>query len=85
MEPGGRRNTGQNTVAALITWCVAGLLSLLYAACSAGRFSLDTLRLPGVVLVALPIGTGITIPVILLFVWAFRPGVRNGPRYGLAP
>jgi hypothetical protein len=69
-------------IGAAVSWCSASLLALVYAACTTGRISLDTLRLPGVLPVALLISTGLAILMTPLFVWAFRSGGSNGASYG---
>src|SRR5215831_1270590 len=74
----------QIIVGASVSWCGATLLGLFYAACSSGRISLDTLRLPGVVPVALLTSTGIAVLVTPLVVWAFRSGRPTLVFYGAA-
>jgi hypothetical protein len=74
----------QIILGASVTWCGATLLGLLYAACTSGRISFDTLRLPGVIPVALLISTGIAVLVTPLFVWSFRSGGSGLFFYGAA-
>ena len=57
-------------------------LGLLFAACASGHFSIRTLRLPGVVPVALIISTAIAIGMTPIAVWSLRTGTRNLCTYG---
>jgi len=57
-------------------------LGLLFAACASGRFSLSTLRLPGVVPVALVVSTVVAIMMTPIAMWSVRTGIRNLCIYG---
>lgn len=74
----------QILLGASVAWCGATLLGLLYAACASGRISLDTLRLPGVVPVALLISSGIALLMTPLVVWALKSGEKSLIAYGVA-
>lgn len=74
----------QILLGAAVAWCGATLFALLYAACTSGRLSFDTLRLPGVVPVALLISTGIALLMTPLVVWAFKSGDKSLLAYGAA-
>ena len=74
----------QILLGASVAWFAATLLGLLYAACTSGRISVDTLRLPGVVPVALLISTGIALLMTPLVVWAFKSGENSLIAYGAA-
>ena len=52
-------------------------LGLLFAARASGHFSLDTLRLPGVVSVALIVSTFASILLLPIALWSVRTGVKN--------
>ncbi len=69
-------------VAAAISWVASVTLGLLFAACASGRFSLSTLRLLGVVPVALLVSTVIAVAIFPLAWWSTRTGVRNLRVYG---
>jgi hypothetical protein len=64
-------------LAAAMTWTFCVTLGLLFAACASGRFSFSTLRLPGVVPVALIISTVVSIGITPIAVWSVRTGARN--------
>lgn len=72
----------QIIIGACVTWCSTTVLGLFYAACTSGRISLATLRLPGVVPVALLISTGIAVLLTPLVVWSMRPGGNSLISYG---
>ena len=72
----------QILLGASVAWCGATLLALLYAACTSGRLSFDTLRLPGVMLVAMLISAGIALLITPLVMWAFKSGEKNLIAYG---
>lgn len=74
----------QILLGASFAWSSATLLALLYASCVSGRLSLDTLRLPGVVPVALLISTGIALLMVPLVMWAFKSGEKILIAYGAA-
>lgn len=74
----------QIIVGASVSWCGATLLALFYAACTSGRFSLDTLRLPGVIPIALLYSTGIAVLMTPLVMWAFKSGGSHLILYGSA-
>jgi len=69
-------------LAAAISWSYSVTLGLLFAACASGRFSFRTLRLPGVVPVALIISTVIAVVVTPVAVWSLRTGMKNLAIYG---
>ncbi len=69
-------------LAAAMSWTYSVTLGLLFAACTSGRFSLSTLRLPGVVPVALIGATVASILITPVAVWSVRTGVRNLCMYG---
>ena len=64
-------------LAGILSWAFSVILGLLFAADAQGVFSLDTLRLPGVVPVALIISTVVSIVFTPLAVWSFRTGGKN--------
>lgn len=64
-------------LAAALSWSYSVTLGLLFAVSVSGRFSLSTLRLPGVVPVALIISTVASIVITPIAVWSLRTGVRN--------
>ncbi len=64
-------------LAAAMSWSYSVTLGLLFAACTSGRFSFSTLRLPGVVPVALIISTAISIVITPVAVWSVRTGAKN--------
>jgi hypothetical protein len=64
-------------LAAGMSWTFSVTLGLLFAANANGRFSLSTLRLPGVVPVALIVSTVISITLMPLAVWSVRTGAKN--------
>lgn len=72
----------QILLGASVAWSGATLLALLYASCVSGRLSFDTLRLPGVVSVALLISAGIALLMTPLVVWAFKSGEKSLIAYG---
>jgi hypothetical protein len=67
---------------AAISWVYAVTLGLLFAGCASGRFSFETLRLPGVVPVALIVATGASIAITPIAAWSVRTGARNLRIYG---
>jgi hypothetical protein len=67
---------------AALSWVYAVTLGLLFAACAAGRLSFSTLRLPGVVPVALISSTIAALLMTPVAVWAVRTGTRNLWLYG---
>jgi hypothetical protein len=69
-------------LAAGMSWGSSVTLGLLFAGCASGRFSLSTLRLPGVVPVALIIATVVSIVITPAAVWSTRTGLRNLCIYG---
>ena len=69
-------------LAAALSWIYSVTLGFLFAACTSGRFSLSTLRLPGVVPVALVVSTVIAIIITPIAVWSVRTGTKNLYRYG---
>jgi hypothetical protein len=69
-------------LAAAISWSYSVTLGLLFAAHSSGSLSLSTLRLPGVVPVALIISTTVSIAITPIAVWSVRTGARNLRIYG---
>lgn len=69
-------------LAAAISWGYAVTLGLLFAACASGRFSFSTLRLPGVIPVALVISTVVAIIMTPFAVWSVRTGTKNLCIYG---
>jgi hypothetical protein len=64
-------------LAGALSWGYSVSLGLLFASCASGRFSLSTLRLPGVVPVALIISTVVSIIITPIAVWSVRTGVKN--------
>jgi len=64
-------------LAAAMSWSFSVTLGLLFAAGLSGHFSLRTLRLPGVVPVALIGSTMVSFVVTPLAVWALRTGAKN--------
>ena len=64
-------------LAAAMSWGYAVTLGLLFAACASGHFSLGTLRLPGVVPVAIIAGTAVSIAITPVAAWSVRTGLRN--------
>ncbi len=69
-------------LAAAMSWSYSVTLGLLFAACSSGRFSVSTLRLPGVVPVALIGSTVIAVVMTPIAVWSVRTGAKNLVIYG---
>ena len=69
-------------LAAAMSWSFSVTLGLLFAACASGNFSLNTLRLPGVVPVAVIVSTVVSAVVTPLTVWALRTGAKNLCVYG---
>lgn len=70
-------------LAAAVSWCSASVLALLFAVFVSDNISLDSLRPPGVVLIALLTSTSIAVVMTPLALWAFRSGRRSGIGYGL--
>jgi hypothetical protein len=64
-------------LAAGMSWGCSVTLGLLFAAFASGRFSFSTLRLPGVVPVALIVSTVAAILMTPIALWSVRTGVRN--------
>jgi hypothetical protein len=64
-------------LAAAMSWIYCVTLGLLFAACASGRFLFSTLRLPGVVPVALIVSTEVSIVITPIAVWAVRTGAKN--------
>ena len=64
-------------LAAALTWSYSVTQGLLYAACTSGRLSFSTLKLPGVVPVALIVSTVAAVLLLPLAVWSMRTGMRN--------
>lgn len=69
-------------LAAGMSWAYSVTLGLLFAACAPGRFSLSTLRLPGVVPVAVIVSTVVSIVLTPAAVWSVRTGLKNLCTYG---
>ena len=67
----------QIILAACYSWCSATLLGLLFATCTSGCISIDTLRLPGVVPVAVLSSTVIAALMTPLVLWAIKSGEKN--------
>lgn len=80
----GRKTVLLNRVllAAAMSWTYSVTLGLLFAARASGRFSLNTLHLPGVVPVALIISTVIAIVITPAAVWSVRAGTKSLCIYG---
>lgn len=64
-------------LAAAMSWSFSVTLGLLFASGVSGHFSLSTLRLPGVIPVALIVCTLVSVVVTPLAVWALRTGTKN--------
>ena len=64
-------------LAAGISWTFSVTLGLLFAACASGGFWFGTLRLPGVIPVALMISTGAAIAMTPVAIWSVRTGGKN--------
>jgi len=62
---------------AALSWSYSVTLGLLFAACASGSLSFSTLRLPGVVPVALLGSTAVSIVITPVAVWSARTGVKN--------
>lgn len=69
-------------LAAVMSWTYSVTLGLLFAARASGHLDLSTLRLPGVVVVALIVSMVASIAVTPLAVWALRTGAKNLCVYG---
>ena len=69
-------------LAAALSWIYSVTLGLLFAACASGRLSFSTLRLPGVVPVALITSTIIALILTPIAAWSVRTGTRNLCLYG---
>jgi hypothetical protein len=69
-------------LAAGMSWIYSATLGLLFAACASGRLSFSTLRLPGVVPVALITSTIIALALTPIAAWSVRTGTRNLCLYG---
>jgi hypothetical protein len=67
---------------AALSWSYSATLGLLFAACASGRLSFSTLRLPGVVPVALVGSTAVSIVITPVAAWSARTGVKNLRIYG---
>jgi hypothetical protein len=64
-------------LAAGLSWFSAVTLGLLFAACASGRFSFSTLRLPGVIPVALIISSIVAVLMLPIAFWSLRTGTKN--------
>ena len=71
-------------LAAAMSWSFSVTLGLLFAVCvgssdmrHSGHSSLDVLRLPAVVPVALMTSPAISIPITPVAIWSVRTGVKN--------
>lgn len=64
-------------LAAALSWSYSLTQGLLFAVCASGRWSFSTLRLPGVVPVALIVSTAVAVVITPLAVWSVRTGVKN--------
>jgi hypothetical protein len=62
---------------AAISWGFSVTLGLLFAACVSGKPFFSTLRLPGVVPVALIISTAVSLVITPITAWSVRTGARN--------
>jgi hypothetical protein len=60
-----------------MSWIASVTLGLLFGACVSGRCSFATIRLPGVVPVALITSTAVSIVITPIVAWSLRTGVRN--------
>lgn len=60
-----------------MSWVYSVTLGLLFAACASGHFSLNTLRLPAVVPIALLVSTVVSIAIAPIAIWSVRAGARN--------
>jgi hypothetical protein len=69
-------------LAAGLSWAYSVTLGLVFAACASGRLSLSTLKLPGVVPVALITSTVIALVMTPIAAWSVRTGARNLCLYG---
>lgn len=69
-------------LAACGSWCSATLLGLLFTTCTSRCFSIDTLRLPAVVPVAVLISSAIAALMTPLVLWSFKSGKQNLIFYG---
>ena len=69
-------------LAAGLSWVYSVTLGLLFAASTSGRLSFSTLRLPGVVPVALITSTIIALVMTPIAAWSVRTGTRNLCLYG---
>lgn len=69
--------TNRIFLAAGLSWFSAATLGLLFAACASGRFSLSTLRLPGVVPVALIVSSIVAVLMLPFAFWSLRTGTKN--------
>jgi hypothetical protein len=69
-------------LAAALSWFYSATLGLLFAACASGRLSFGTLRLPGVVPVALIASSIIALFMTPIAAWSVRTGTRNLRLYG---
>jgi len=64
-------------LAALVSWIFSITLGLLFATTMSGRFIPNVIALPGVVRVALTIGTAAALLMTPIAVWAARTGTKN--------
>lgn len=71
----------QILLAGSISWVFAASLGLLFVTLASGHPSLGTLRIPGVVPVALILSTVAAVVMTPFAVWALRTGARNLCRY----
>jgi hypothetical protein len=69
-------------LAVALSWIYSVTLGWVFACALAGNFSLNTLRLPGVIPVALIGSTLAAIAITPLAAWSVRTGVRNLWIYG---
>jgi hypothetical protein len=69
-------------LAATMSWVYSVTLGLPFAACASGRFSFGTLRLPGVIPVALISSTVAAITMTPIAAWSVRTGAKNLCIYG---
>jgi Na+/melibiose symporter-like transporter len=69
-------------LAAGLSWIYSVTLGLLFAASTSGRLSFSTLKLPGVVPVALISSTIIALVMTPIAAWSVRTGARNLYLYG---
>lgn len=68
--------------AVAMSWLFSVTLALVFASITSGRFSLNTLALPGVVSVALFVGSLVALVMTPVAIWSVRTGRRNLLQYG---